>query len=199
MVFFALGAFTENGLAGRLLDGDGQNHLVGLGRYFHLVFEEGEFLVDAFLHFVGGDVVERHLHLFVLLVLVVVVLFQFQRLLVLDDLLHELHGGVVLAGIFLLLGLHHDLGEHDVVRLQFDVQHPGAGLQFHFLGDIAYGGERQLIPAFAGFHLVFTVCVGDAAYTFPFILYGDVHQRFVREGVCDDTLYLGGCADGDEQ
>ena len=83
--------------------------------------------------------------------------------------------------------------------MQFDVQHPGAGFQFYFLGDIAYGGERQLIPAFAGFHLVFTVCVGDAAYTFPFILYGDVHQRFVREGVCDDTLYLGGCADGDEQ
>ena len=26
-----------------------------------------------------------------------------------------------------------------------------------------------------------------------------LHQRFVREGVCDDTLYLGGCADGDEQ
>lgn len=100
---------------------------------------------------------------------------------------------------FSFWGLHHDLGEHDVIRLQFDVQHPGAGFQFYFLGDIAYGGERQLIPAFAGFHLVFTVCVGDAAYTFPFILYGDVHQRFVREGVCDDTLYLGGCADGDEQ
>ena len=78
----------------------------------------------------------RHLHLFVLLVLVVVVIFQFQRLLVLDDLLHELLGGVVLAGIFLLLGLHHDLGEHDVIRLQFDVQHPGAGFQFYFLGDI---------------------------------------------------------------
>ena len=100
-----------------------------------------------------GDVVERHIHLFVLLVLVVVVLFQCQCLLILDDLLHELHGGVVRARIFLLFGLHHDFREHDVSRLQFDVQHPGAGFQFYFLGDVAYGGERQLIPAFAGFHL----------------------------------------------
>ncbi len=94
---FALGVFAENSLAGRLFDRDGQNHLAGLGRYFHLVFEERELFVDAFLHFVGGDIVERHFHFLVFLILVVVVLFQFQRLFVFDDLLHELHGGVVLA------------------------------------------------------------------------------------------------------
>ena len=38
--FFAFGTFAVDGLRRRLLDGDGEDHLVGLGRYFHLVFEE---------------------------------------------------------------------------------------------------------------------------------------------------------------
>ena len=37
---FAFGTFAVDGSRRRLLDGDGEDHLVGLGRYFHLVFKE---------------------------------------------------------------------------------------------------------------------------------------------------------------
>jgi len=186
----ALGTFAVDGLGSRLLDGDGQNHLVGLGRHFHLVFEEREFLVDAFLHFLRRDVVDGHLHLLVFLVLVVVVLLELQGFLVLDDLLHELHGGVVLARVLLFLGLDDDFGKHHVGGCQLYVEYFRAGGELHFLGDVAYGGEGQFIPAFTCLHLVFSVSVGDAAYAFSFVLYGDIHQRFVGEGVRYNASYL---------
>ena len=187
---FAFGILTVDGLGGGLLNGDGQDHLVGFGRYLHLILEEGEFLVDAFLHFLRRDVVDGHLHLLVLLVLVIVVLLQLQGFLVLDDFLHELYGRVVLARVLLFLGLDNNLGEHHVGRSQLHVEYFCAGGEFHFFGDVTYGGECQLIPAFTSLYLVFSLCIGDASHAFSFILYGDVHQRFVGEGVCYDPFYL---------
>ena len=186
----ALGVFAVDGLAAGLLDGDGQYGLAGLGRCLHLVFEEGEFLVDAFLHLLGSDVVERHLHLLVFLVLVVVVLLELQGALVLDDFLHELHGGVVLARVFLFLRFDDDLGEHHVGGRQLHVEPLGAGCEAHFLGDVSDGGEGEFVPALACLHGIFAFGVGDASYAFAFILHGDVHQWLVCERVGYHALYL---------
>ena len=163
------------------LNGDGQDHLVGFGRYLHLILEEGEFLVDAFLHFLRRDVVDGHLHLLVLLVLVIVVLLQLQGFLVLDDFLHELYGRVVLARVLLFLGLDNNLGEHHIGRSQLHVEYFLCRGRISLFGDVTYGGECQLIPAFTSLYLVFSLCIGDASHAFSFILYGDVHQRFVGE------------------
>ena len=94
---FAFGILAIDGFRSRLFDGDGENGLVGFGRDFHLILEEGELLVDAFLHLVRSDIVDGHLHLLVLLVLIVVVLLQLQCPLAGNHLLHELHSWIVLA------------------------------------------------------------------------------------------------------
>ena len=99
----------------------------------------------------------------------------------LDDLLHKLHGRIVLARILLFLGLDDDFGKHHIGRRQRHVEHFRTRGELHFLGDVADGGKGQLIPPLACLHLILSLGIGDASYAFSFVLHGDVHQRFVGE------------------
>ena len=60
-------------------------------------------------------------------------------------------------------------------------------------------GKGQFVPAFTRFNLVFSFTVRNPAYTFTLVLYSDIHQGFVGEGVCYDTFNLCGCADRGKQ
>ena len=89
-----------------------QNELACLVARFHVVFQEGEtlelaFLENLFRHLVEG---ERRFGIFVDAEIVVVV--EVVALLAGNHLLHQFHGGVVLARILRFLGFHHRRAEH---------------------------------------------------------------------------------------
>ena len=117
----------------------------------------------------------------------------------LDDLFHKLHGRIILAGVFLFFGFYHDFGKHDIVRYHLYIQNFGPGSYFYLLRDVTYSGKGQFVPAFTRFNLVFSFTVRNPAYTFTLVLYSDIHQGFVGEGVCYDTFNLCGCADRGKQ
>ena len=129
----------------RLVDTDGQYHLLVILADFHLIQQPrgaGEWFL---LQFLRRQVVGGQRQLFILVVFVEVVVGKVGLLLGSDDLLHQLYGGVVLTTVLTFLRTDRHLFQLLVVCLQRDV-HLGAGLvvdgDFHVL--IAYGTEGEL-------------------------------------------------------
>ena len=63
-----------------------------------------------------------------------------------NNFLHHFHCRIVLSRIFFLLGLHHDLIQHQV-GLHFDIQYFRFGRHITYLRTITHHRKSQFIPS----------------------------------------------------
>ena len=104
------------------VDRHGQDELARLVADFHVVFEEGKSLELAVLEYLFRHLVEGEGGFGVLVDAEIVVVVEVVAFLGGDHLLHQFHGGVVLARVFRFLGFHHRLSEHVLQRRELHVE-----------------------------------------------------------------------------
>ena len=104
------------------VDRHGQDKLACLVADFHVVFQEGKTLELAVLEYLFRHLVEGEGGFGVLVDAEIVVVVEVVAFLGGDHLLHQFHGGVVLARVFRFLGFHHCLSEHVLQRRELHVE-----------------------------------------------------------------------------
>ena len=108
-----------------------------------------------------------------------------------DDLLHHLHGGVVLTTIAFALRLHRHLLQHLVVGFQFDVAGTlQVGIHHHRVRHIADGTEGER-PAIVTGYLVMALEVGHHTDVMTLILDTGKGNRLTCLSIHHITCNLG--------
>ena len=150
-----------------------------------VVLQELESLEHLALLQSGVELIEREGHLFVALRAVVVQLRNAVAVLAGHDALHQLHGGVVLAGIAFAFGADNDLGELDGGGCEADAE-VGRGVpggEGDGLGVIAHVRDLEACQPAIVLQLKVAIHVGDSTDGGSLENERDEGQGFASDGV----------------